>query len=259
MDPERWQRVKQVLATALELAPAERKAYLDQNYAEDTSLQDDLEPLVAAEQRLNTGFLDGASLAASVASVIPSDEVSWTGRRVGSYLVVELIGAGGMGEVYRAFRADDQYRKEVALKFVRAGQYSRDIIARFKNERQILAGLDHPNLARLLDGGTTAEGMPYLVMELIEGKPITQYCNEHHLSIAERLKLFLQVCAAAHYAHQRLIIHRDIKPGNILVTADGSPKLLDFGIAKLLDSGPTECPAGNHDRFPGSDSALCES
>lgn len=238
MDPERWQRVKHVLATALELAPSEREAYLHQIYAEDASLQNDVEPLVAADQRLRDTFLDGSELAAAASSVFPSDETYWAGRRVGPYKVVEQIGAGGMGEVYRAFRADDEYRKEVAIKFVRAGQYSNEIFSRFKNERQILAGLDHPNLAKLLDGGSSPEGIPYLVMELIGGQPITEYCNRHGLTVTERLKLFIQVCGAVHYAHQRLIIHRDIKPGNILVTPAGVPKLLDFGIAKLLESDP---------------------
>jgi serine/threonine protein kinase len=237
MTPERWQHVKQVLGTALELAPAERAAYLDRSYAADASLRGDIAPLLESEERLKDQFLDGADLAAAAAAVISPDENFWVGRRVGPYKVVEQIGSGGMGEVYRAFRADDQYRKVVALKFVRAGQYSNEVLARFKNERQILAGLDHPNLAKLLDGGTSEEGMPYFVMELIDGQPITEYCNEQHLSIRERLKLFLQVCAGVHYAHQRLIIHRDIKPGNILVTADGIPKLLDFGIAKIVESG----------------------
>ncbi len=141
-----------------------------------------------------------------------------------------------MGEVYRAFRADDQYRQEVALKVVRAGQDSGQVIQRFRNERQILATLEHPNIARLLDGGTTEEGVPYLVMELIEGQPIGEYCDSHRLTVPDRLKLFTQVCAAVQYAHQRLIIHRDIKPGNILVTPEGTPKLLDFGIAKVLGS-----------------------
>ena len=237
MTPERWQHVKQVLATALELDPAERASYLDSSYATDASLRGDLAPLLASEERLKDQFLDGADLAAAAAAVISPDENFWVGRRVGPYQVVEQIGMGGMGEVYRAFRADDQYRKVVALKFVRAGQYSNEVFNRFKNERQILAGLDHPNLAKLLDGGTSEEGMPYFVMELIDGQPITEYCSEQDLSIRERLKLFLQVCAGVHYAHQRLIIHRDIKPGNILVTADGIPKLLDFGIAKIVESG----------------------
>jgi non-specific serine/threonine protein kinase/serine/threonine-protein kinase len=238
MDAARWQQVKQVLASALELEPAERRVYLDQNYARDASLRADVEPLVAEDQRVDDGFLDASELASAAARVLPADEIYWVGRRVGPYKVVEQIGAGGMGEVYRAIRADDHYRKEVALKFVRAGQHSSDIFSRFKIERQILASLDHPNLARLLDGGATEEGMPYLVMELIEGQPITEYCNTRELSVAERLKLFLQVCAAVHYAHQHLIIHRDIKPSNVLVTSDGTPKLLDFGIAKILESEP---------------------
>jgi len=236
MTPERWQHVKQVLAAALELDPAERAAYLDRSYAADPSLRGELGPLVASEQRLREQFLDRADLAEAAAAVISPDENFWIGRRVGPYKVVAQIGMGGMGEVYRAFRADD-YQKVVALKFVRAGQYSGEVFNRFKNERQILAGLDHPNLAKLLDGGTSEEGMPYFVMELIDGQPITEYCNQHQLSIRERLKLFLQVCAGVHYAHQHLIIHRDIKPGNILVTADGIPKLLDFGIAKIVESG----------------------
>jgi eukaryotic-like serine/threonine-protein kinase len=239
MTPERWQQVKQVLATALELAPDDRAAYLDRSYAMDASLRDDIEPLVASEQQLRNEFLSEKDLA-EAARILPSGEASWIGRRVGSYKVVEQIGEGGMGEVYRAFRADDQYRKEVALKFVRAGQYGGSVFARFKNERQILAGLDHPNLARLLDGGATEEGVPYLVMELIEGQPIAEYCEEHDLPLRGRLQLFLQVCAAVHYAHQHLIIHRDIKPQNILVTAGGTPKLLDFGIAKILDADSAE-------------------
>jgi non-specific serine/threonine protein kinase/serine/threonine-protein kinase len=148
-----------------------------------------------------------------------------------------LIGVGGMGEVYRAVRADDQYQKQVALKLVRGGQDSSFVIHRFKNERQILASLDHPNIARLLDGGTAEDGVPYFVMELIEGKTIDRYCNDRNLGTPERLTLFLQVCSAVQLAHQRLIVHRDLKPGNILVTTDGVPRLLDFGIAKLLDPG----------------------
>lgn len=235
MTPERWQQVKQVLATVLELAPDERAAYLDRSYATDASLRADIEPLVASEQRLRREFLEQADFAAA-ARTIPTGAMSWVGRRVGSYKVGEQIGEGGMGEVYRAFRADDQYRKEVALKFVRAGQFGSSVFARFKNERQILAGLDHPNLAKLLDGGATEEGIPYLVMELIEGRPITEYCATKDLPLRQRLQLFLQVCAGVHYAHQHLIIHRDIKPQNILVTSDGIPKLLDFGIAKILEA-----------------------
>jgi non-specific serine/threonine protein kinase/serine/threonine-protein kinase len=156
-------------------------------------------------------------------------------ERIGSYSIITEIGRGGMGEVYRAVRADGQYTKEVAIKLMQSG--SAALIERFRHERQILASLDHFNIARLLDGGTTDRGVPYLVMELIEGTRIDDHCRQHKLPIAERLRLFLQVCGAVQFAHQRLIIHRDIKPGNILVTDNGVPKLLDFGIAKILEEG----------------------
>ncbi len=159
------------------------------------------------------------------------------GKRISQYRIVEQLGSGGMGEVYRAVRADDQYQKQVAIKLVRAGADSGLVVSRFKNERQILASLDHPNIARLLDGGATEEGVPYFVMELVEGQPIDKYCDSHQLGIRARLELFLQVCSALKYSHQHQIIHRDIKPANILVTAEGVPKLLDFGIAKMVDSG----------------------
>src|SRR5262249_11433822 len=145
------------------------------------------------------------------------------------------IGHGGMGVVYLAVRADDHYRKRVAIKLVQRGMDVDFVIRRFRHERQILASLDHPNIARLLDGGATPSGLPYFVMEYIEGQPIDEYCDHNRLSTVERLKLFRQVCAAVQYAHQNLVVHRDIKPGNILVTSDGTPKLLDFGIAKLLN------------------------
>ena len=236
MTPERWDKIKDLLATALEVAPAERATYLDQHCAGDDLLRRDVELLLRREHEADSQFLGETAFAEVAAALLPEEDNPWVGRRVGAYQIVEQIGAGGMGEVYRAFRADDQYRKEVALKVIRAGQDSGSVITRFKNERQILAGLEHPNIARLLDGGTTEGGTPYLVMELIEGQPIGEYCDQHKLSIADRLKLFVQVCAAVQYAHQRLIIHRDIKPGNISVTANGTPKLLDFGIAKVLGS-----------------------
>jgi len=166
------------------------------------------------------------------------------GTRLGNYEIEALIGAGGMGEVYRAVRADGEYRKQVAIKLVRAGRDSGSVLGRFKNERQILASLDHLNISRLLDGGATEEGVPYFVMELVEGQPIDKYCDSHKLGIPVRLKLFLQVCSALQYAHQRQIIHRDIKPSNILVTEEGVPKLLDFGIAKILASGALPGVAG---------------
>jgi serine/threonine protein kinase/tetratricopeptide (TPR) repeat protein len=237
MTPERWERIKEVLGAALELPADQRPVYLDQQCAGDVALRSEIELLLRSEQSIESQFLGDNCLAEVAAALIPTEENPWIGRRVGAYQIVEQIGTGGMGEVYRAFRADDQYRKDVALKVIRAGQDSGSVITRFKNERQILASLEHPNIARLLDGGTTEEGVPFFAMELIDGRPITEYCDLHRLSIAARLRLFLQVCGAVQYAHQHLIIHRDIKPGNILVTADGTPKLLDFGIAKILDIG----------------------
>ena len=236
MTPERWEKVKDVLGTALELPDDDRPMYLDQQCGNDISLRNEIELLLRGERNVEPQFLGETALAQVAAALIPTEDNPWIGRRVGVYKIVEQIGSGGMGEVYRAFRADDQYRKEVALKLIRAGQDSGSVIARFKNERQILASLEHPNIARLLDGGTTEEGVPYFAMELIEGIPITEYCDEKRLSVPERLRLFMQVCGAVQYAHQHLIIHRDIKPGNILVTAEGTPKLLDFGIAKIVDT-----------------------
>jgi eukaryotic-like serine/threonine-protein kinase len=238
MTPERWRQVKGLLAEALEAEPAARPAFLDRICTGDDALRGDLERMLAADQA--AGYLDEASLSAWAQEMFPDDPGTWAGCRVGAYQIVEKIGAGGMAEVHRAFRADDQYQKQVAIKLLQAGPNPGFLVARFKNERQVLASLDHPNIARLLDGGATPEGVPYIVMELIDGRPIDVYCEQQHLSLAARLGLFLEVSSAVQYAHQRLIIHRDLKPANILVTPDGVPKLLDFGIAKIVAS--TEMP-----------------
>jgi serine/threonine protein kinase len=236
MIPERWNQIKSVLAEALDLAPEERHQYISDACADDVDLRREVEILLGGEQEIYSKFLEREELADAVADFSERETSFWIGRRIGSYQIVELIGTGGMGEVYRAFRADDQYRQEVALKLVSAGSHSSLVIRRFKNERQILAGLEHANIARLLDGGTTEAGTPYLVMELIRGQSMTEYCDAKRLTIPDRLHLFLMVCSAVQYAHQHLVIHRDIKPGNILVTSEGQPKLLDFGIAKILSS-----------------------
>jgi tetratricopeptide (TPR) repeat protein len=164
------------------------------------------------------------------------------GERIGPFEILGEIGRGGMGEVYLARRADEEFRQEVALKLIRVGMASDDALQRFRTERQISASLEHPNIARLLDGGTTGRGEPYFVMEYVEGETLLEYCNRRKAPVEERLRLFREVCAAVAYAHQNLVVHRDIKPGNILVTADGVPKLLDFGIAKLLapDGAPVK-------------------
>jgi serine/threonine-protein kinase len=178
-------------------------------------------------------WFDGASGPAAPQAADESPDPA--GRLIGPYRLVRSLGRGGMGEVFLAERADDQFRQQVAIKLVRRGLLSRHVQSRLRQERQILASLDHPNIARLYDGGTTDDGTPYIVMEYIDGEPLDIYCDRRQLNIEQRLKLFITVCSAVHRAHQGLVVHRDLKPSNILVTADGVPKLLDFGIAKMLD------------------------
>jgi eukaryotic-like serine/threonine-protein kinase len=235
MTPERWQQIRALYEHASSLCAAERETFLDKTCSVDGDLRQEVESLLGYEVRAGNQFLQ--TPAADLLQPLTRDEPipSRIGRRVGAYEILDEIGTGGMGEVYRAVRADGQYEKQVAVKLVRVGLDSRFVLDRFLNERQILATLDHPNIARLLDGGTTEDGVPYLVMELIAGQRIDVYCEAYRLSISQRLNLFRQVCGAVQYAHQRLVIHRDIKPGNILVTEEGIPKLLDFGIAKILD------------------------
>jgi eukaryotic-like serine/threonine-protein kinase len=250
MNPERWQRVKQVLEGALAVDPTGQPAYLDRARDGDAELRDEVESLLQHHQLAATGFLKQAAiqLTPSSAKDLPSPRI---GRRLGVYQILDEIGEGGMGAVYRAARVDGQYEKQVAIKLVRGGYDTSSVLERFRHERQILASLDHPNIARLLDGGTTEDGVPYLVMELIEGEPIDKYCNTHSLNVSQRLQLFRQVCSAVQYAHQRLVIHRDIKPSNILVTSEGAPKLLDFGIAKILDPSASGETTLLHPLTPG--------
>ena len=169
--------------------------------------------------------------------ILAEADVADTAWRIGNYQVIKEIGRGGMGAVFLARRADEQYQKQVAIKLIKRGMDTDSVLRHFRNERQILAAFDHPNIARLYDGGTTDTGLPYFVMEYVEGLPIDEYCEKHNLSTAERLTLFRQVCGAVSYAHRHLVIHRDIKRSNVLITADGVPKLLDFGIAKILQQG----------------------
>lgn len=171
------------------------------------------------------------------AEELPEDPlaVDPAGQLIGPYRLVRSLGEGGMGEVFLAERADDEFRHSVAIKLVRRGLLSKHVQGRLRQERQILASLDHPNIARLYDGGTTSDGTPYIVMEYIDGEPLDSYCDRRRLTIEQRLRLFITVCSAVHRAHQSLIVHRDLKPSNILVTPEGVPKLLDFGIAKMLD------------------------
>jgi serine/threonine protein kinase/predicted Zn-dependent protease len=228
-----WQRVKNILADALERpSPEERTAYLKGSCGNDTTLMREVEALLAQSTQNLDQLADNTPMAFTRQA--PAQP---TGRRIGTYEIVREIGRGGMGAVYLARRADGQFEKNVAIKLLKRGTDTDEILRRFQAERQILARLDHPNIARLLDAGTTDDGLPYFVMEHVAGVPITRHARESHLSLAQRLRLFLKVCEAVQFAHQRLVVHRDLKPGNILVTRDGEPKLLDFGIAKLLASG----------------------
>lgn len=234
--PERWQQVKHVLAEALELDTARQRQFLDSIAADDADLRAEVDLLLA--HRVDTGN-DAMEACAADAARFRMDadgqRATRIGSRIGAYRVLRELGHGGMGTVFLAERDDEHYRQQVAIKVINPGLGDETIRRRFRNEMQILADLNHPNIARLLDGGETADGVPYLVMEYVEGSPINRYCDEHNLSTELRLRLFCTACAAVQYAHQRLVIHRDIKPGNILVTSEGLPKLVDFGIAKLLD------------------------
>ena len=230
-----WLRVKEVFTAAIEMAESERAAYLKRVCAGDALLQGEVESLLASHQRTD-GFLEGGAITEAAEQLEEDLSRRWLGQRIGAYVLTEELGRGGMGLVFRARRVDGQYQSEVAIKLVRAGCESQSVLKRFLAERQILAGLVHPGIARLLDGGTTAENLPYLVMELVEGKPIDEYCAARELSIAERLRLFGLVCDAVSCAHRHLVVHRDLKPSNILITRDRTVKLLDFGVAKVLDS-----------------------
>jgi eukaryotic-like serine/threonine-protein kinase len=227
-----WERIKDVFTQVSEQPESLQLDLLREACAGDASLFAEVESLLAASHQ-SENLMDQDRY--SAASIFPKEKASIEGRRFGPYKVVREIGRGGMGAVYLARREDAEYRKFVAIKVVRPEFETAEIVRRFRNERQILAGLDHPNIARLLDGGATDEGLPYLVMEYVEGRPIADYCDERRLTTRERLDLLMTVCAAVQHAHQNLVVHRDLKPSNILITTDGVPKLLDFGIAKVLN------------------------
>ena len=225
----RWIRLKEIFAGATDLAPEARPAWIEQACGADTELRGEVEALLRAHDRV------GAFLETPAAPSPAPDPALLPGRRIGPYEIERELGHGGMGAVYLALRADDAFEKRVAIKVTRGALGSPEAVERFKRERQILARLEHPNIARLLDGGATEDGLPYFVMEYIEGRPIHSHCDDKRLDIAARLRIFLEVSAAVEYAHHNLIVHRDLKPGNILVTPEGVPRLLDFGIAKLSD------------------------
>jgi serine/threonine protein kinase len=232
------QQLKELFHTAVELAPHDREAFLKANCAADDELHCEVSALLSAHESAGDFIQQPALVDVGLVSRAEDpDQSAFIGQRIGPYEIVREIGHGGMGTVFLAVRADDQYRKQVAIKLVNRGMDTDTILRRFMMERQILANLEHPSIAGLLDGGSTADVLPYFVMEYIEGQPIDEYCDAKRFTTAQRLELFRQVCAALQYAHQNLVVHRDIKPSNILVTAEGVPKLLDFGIAKLLSPG----------------------
>jgi len=241
-DSHHWRRADELFGAALELPAARRRRFLREHCSDDEGLLREVEALLRAEAE-SGDFLDepggGAvanALADALGEVDPGRQgADRSGARLGPYLLIAPIDRGGMADVYLAERADGAFEQRVAIKIQRRGLDTDDVLARFRTERQILSGLSHPNIARLLDGGATDDGLPYLVMEYVEGIPITRYCEEHRLSVPERLRLFMQVARAVQGAHAQLVVHRDIKPSNVLVTTAGDAKLLDFGIAKLLD------------------------
>ncbi|MCB1844914.1 MAG: serine/threonine protein kinase, partial [Halioglobus sp.] len=236
LTPARWARVEELFDAAAELPDAGRDAYLQRACQGDPELREYIRSLLDTDLAKVTVIEDAIRGALGQAMHGLTDRDHGAGERIGAYQIVRTIGTGGMGVVYLAERADRQFEQQVAIKLVRQRLLDPEVELRLLAERQILADLDHPNIARLFDGGTMPDGTPYLVMEYIDGIPIDDYCDRNCLGIPARLQLLQTVCGAIHYAHQKLVVHRDIKASNILVTPGGVPKLLDFGIARLLDA-----------------------
>jgi TolB-like protein/Flp pilus assembly protein TadD/tRNA A-37 threonylcarbamoyl transferase component Bud32 len=239
MSSERWRAIEEIFQKALDLAPEERARFVDETCAGDAELRRDVEVLLTQHEEagdfLNETVYEQSGLH-ELANLMEGETDPLIGEHLGAYRIEREIGRGGMGAVYLAERADNAFQRRVAIKIIKRGMDTDFVLGRFRHERRILAALDHPNIARLLDGGATPSGQPYFVMEYIEGQPLYAYCDSRRLALRKRLRLFCQVCEAIEYAHRKQVIHRDIKPSNILVTDAGTPKLFDFGIAKLLDT-----------------------
>jgi len=233
-----WARIEELFNEALALPESEREAWLDARCAGNAALRAEVASLLASDREA-AGLAIDSQVKRAVVEFRTASHPGVEGRRFGSYRLIRELGRGGMGVVCLAVRDDQEYESEVAIKLVRPGLDTDFILRRFRRERQILARLQHPNIARLLDGGTE-DGIPYLVMEYIPGSWITKYAAEKRLGLMDRLRLFLPVCAAVSYAHRNFIVHRDLKPGNILIDENGIPKLLDFGVSKLLLSNPVD-------------------
>lgn len=244
MSPERWRQIEDVFARTEGLSPEEAEVFLDRECGADQELRREVEALLRNEPKsgaLLKNMVEQAAglLTASGKRMAADHSGQRLGMRIGHYRLLQVIGRGGMGVVYLAERDDEQYHKKVALKLVQQGHDTKFVLDRFRQERQILAQLEHPNIARFIDGGVTSEGIPYYVMEFVEeGDTLVQYCQRRNLSVRERLRFFLQAANAVYYAHRNLVVHRDLKPSNILVDKHGMVKLLDFGIAKVLDQEP---------------------
>ena len=245
-DPhDRWRRIDELLEAALELSPEDRGAFLEKECGEDAGLREEVLALLELDSEVGE-FLDQGpevptQLIDELAKELPLGGAD-VGATIGRYRVLSELGRGGMSTVYLAERADGEFEQQVALKILRSDLRTDELAARIRAERQILASLSHPNLAAVFDGGVTEDGRPYLVIEVVEGEPLDRYADGRALTVLERLDLFTQVCDAVTYAHRNLVVHRDLKPSNILVTEDGRVKLLDFGIAKLIDSSSSERP-----------------
>ena len=233
-DKEHWERVESLFAAALEMPADERSAFLDVACGEDAALREELGAMLQADADAE-GVLDRPLSIDEYGSQAPPLLLA-VGEQVGPWRILSELGRGGMGVVYLAERADGTYEQQVALKVIRGGLLGADMEPRFGRERRILGRMQHPNIARLIDAGATDGGWPFLVMELVHGEPITAWSTSNNLGIKDRLRLALQVCDALQHAHRSLVVHRDLKPGNILVDRDGTVRLLDFGVARLLAS-----------------------
>ncbi|MBS1796640.1 MAG: protein kinase [Acidobacteria bacterium] len=250
MNPQKWQQIEEIFQDALDLPAGERERFIAEKCGADEDVRAEVEKFIARFEQ-NEDFLESPvwtdsrllesqarrELAASLDEELPAAENgALAGARIGAYRLIEELGRGGMGVVYAAERDDGEFRQKAAVKLIKRGMDTDFIVRRFRHERQILADLNHPNIARLIDGGTTFDQAPYFVMEFIEGAPLLKYAERENLDLRARIEIFLEICRAVAYAHEKKIVHRDIKPSNILVTRKGVPKLLDFGIAKIFDA-----------------------
>ncbi|MGI8788400.1 MAG: serine/threonine protein kinase, partial [Pyrinomonadaceae bacterium] len=236
MPSKDWENINELFHRALELSKAEREEFLRDNCS-DVSMRVELKEMLAAHEK-DADFLQASAFDAGLEFIAAPEDFS--GERIGAYQIIGELGRGGMGAVYQAIRADGAFERRVAIKVLPRSPVSEQLAIRFGRERQILANFNHPFIARLYDGGTTEDDTPYIVMELVRGNSIIEFCRERNCSIDERLKLFTKVCEAVEYAHGQGIVHRDLKPSNILISDDGTPKLLDFGIAKFLSNETTD-------------------